>query len=187
MLASNKLVKIEAERALYEKSDSPDYYLRVRISNISAKIVGFDRLQKSPNDWHFPQPFTTNCELAEGDHPAPVNGMHPIFLGNEIQTLEQAASAKFKNGKLPRIAPGVSTEFFLRAPNAKTQLAKSWKSAPLWWQSKSFLPNDNLRSPYCTVSLGGQLNATDGQSAHLFGFRKNDIALRFPVKAKPLP
>lgn len=188
LLAAGKLVKIEAEKAIYEKPDSPDYYLRVKVTNLSPRFVGIERYENARvSQFGLRQPLTFSCELAEGDHPAPINGMHPIFLSSDIKMMERSTLAKYRAGSLLRVAPGASQKFFLVSPNAKTQIARSWKNMPLWWKSKTFLPNDNLRSPYFIALINGQLTATDGQSAQWFTFRKDYLALKFPIKTKKLP
>jgi len=190
LFSTGKLVKIEIENAIYEKTDSPDYFLRVKITNLSPRFVGLERYQNArPTPSRLGEPLAFSCELAEGNHPNTMNGEGLIFLIWDAKTMEKLALAKFRAGKLPRIAPGASQEFFLIDRNSKTGIAHTWQSAPLWWRSKRFLPNDNFRSPYVIALIKGQITATDGQNAQWFAFngRSEYLAFKYPIHTKVLP
>lgn len=201
LIAKGKLVKIEAEQAIYEKPNSPDYFVRVRITNLSAQVVGFDKY-KNMRGLHFPfDELDAKCILNDGARLGPVNGMFPIYLPDNEKEVKRSAAEKFQLGKLPRIAPGAMQEFFIVMPKAKTQIARSWSSAPVWEKSLMFLPEDKRLSPFLIVSIDGQLTATNGNIVEWFRFGESTlfspgwkpslttkvIALKFPVKTKTLP
>jgi len=200
-LAQGKLVKIEAERAIYEKPDSPDYFVRVRITNLSSQVVGFDKY-KNMGGLHFPfDELDATCILNGGSRLGPINGMSPLYLPDNEKQVKRSAVEKFRLRKLPQIAPGAMQEFFIVMPKAKTQIARSWSSFPVWWKSLMFLPKDKRLSPFLIVSIDGQLTATNGKNVDWFRFGESHLvttsikpslttkllALKFPVKTKTLP
>ena len=188
LLAKSKLIKIEAEQAIYEKPDSPDYYLRVRITNLSSQVVGFDKF------------FDVRCLLNQGTSLPMQNGLFPICLFEDEKLLGQSAVAKFQSGRLPQVAPKAIQEIFIVVPNGKSQIARSWNNYSLWWKSHIFFPENNRLSPFLIVSINGRLTATNGKNTESFLFGggmpltptplplgKNSLILKFPVQTKTLP
>src|SRR5262245_16762821 len=54
-LGAGALVRVEAERALYQQTGAPHFYVHIRVTNLTARPLGLDtrtrELTVYPNQW----------------------------------------------------------------------------------------------------------------------------------------
>ncbi len=171
-VTSGALVGVSVRRQLYERSDDPFFYVRLRLTNrtkndVFVNLAG-DKHLFAPNQWGFHRQ-TQRIIIDEGR-------MIPVPLTAEQK---QELIAQAKAGKLSRIAGGDSLDFF----------------RPFNRGGREDVQDQQKYGSFMIISIDGHLRATDAKITETINVEwdgnvsevETDVVIPAPVTFQAMP
>jgi hypothetical protein len=144
-VTANDLAEITVEQSLYQKPDSPLFYVRVRIHNKTDKEIGFDATKSS-------SVFYVN-QFVENDEPTRMTVDEMRMVPQAISDQQKdRLNATFADKSAPdtfvHLAPGKDFEYFVAFMGPDDPLGQLQKS----------------KAKYAVLVVDGHMNITDGNN-----------------------